>query len=564
MFLKENRALPIGISDFKEIIEDNYYYFDKTDLIEELFVEKAKVKLFTRPRRFGKTLNMSMLKYFFDINKSENKKLFEGLKISKSKYFDKQGTTPVIFISFKNIKSSTWKGIFKTIKFRISETYSEYKFLFDKLDKKESQKFQKIWLEENDADWKNSLLLLSKYLYEFYEKKVIILIDEYDSAILQANLNGYYKEAIEFFSEFYGNALKDNVNLEFGIMTGIFRVVKASIFSDLNNIKVQTILDKKFTEYFGILESEVKQALKDYDLEFELEDVQKWYNGYQFGNRLIYNPWSIINFLADKSLEPHWVGTSSNDLVNEYLKKGNPQILEDLIKLFKGEKVSKKINPYMSFRDLENNFEEEIWNLFLSSGYLTVDGDMDDYGEYALKIPNEEIRNFFENTFINIFSGNQNYYVKIAKALEENNIEKFDMELKNILENNMNFIDLYGRYKEQFYHGLMFGLVFILKNRYEITSNDTSGFGRYDLMLEPLENAKNEIGIIMEFKVANFDSKSKKKISESEIEKKLEKETEIAIKQIEEKNYGAKLKNAKINKILKIGVAFYGQNVKVK
>ena len=298
------KKLPIGISDFKKIIDGNYYYFDKTELIKSIIGEPGEVKLFTRPRRFGKTLNMSMIKYFFDIeNKDGNKKLFENLKISENEYFEKQGTAPVISISFRNYDESSWGNGFEMIKNTISDLYDEFEFVKENLSVRKKEKYDSILFNRaTEATWKLSLLDLTKYLYEYYGQKVVVLIDEYDQPIIDSYVKGYYQEAISFFKTFYGVVLKDNNYLEMGIMTGILRVAKENIFSGLNNLRVHTILDNRFTEYFGITESEVEKALKDFNLEFELQDVQKWYNGYLFGDIKVYNPWSIINFLNDEKL----------------------------------------------------------------------------------------------------------------------------------------------------------------------------------------------------------------------------------------------------------------------
>ena len=288
------KKMPIGISDFKKVIEGDYYYFDKTELISKIMEEAGEVKLFTRPRRFGKTLNMSMIKYFFDVkNKDENRKLFENLKISKSKYFNLQGESPVIFISFKNYNKSSWEGGMEYIRSLIASLYDEFYELCEKLNPKNKRFFEKIWMEEpgiTNTNIENLLLELTKFLYQEYGKKVVLLIDEYDQPIINSYVHGYYEEAIEFFKSFYGSVLKDNNYLEMGIMTGILRIAKENIFSGLNNLQVYTILDNRFTEYFGIMEDEVDNAVKDFNLEYELKDVQKWYNGYLFGNLKVYNP----------------------------------------------------------------------------------------------------------------------------------------------------------------------------------------------------------------------------------------------------------------------------------
>ena len=409
------KKLPIGISDFKEVMTENYYYFDKTELLENLFVEKAKIKLFTRPRRFGKTLNMSMLKYFFDIKeKDENRELFKNLKISKSKFFEKQGSAPVISISFRNYSEKNWENGFKTIKTAIADIYAEFKFLMDKLDKRELKKFENIWLETDEGDWKNSLLMLTKYLYEYYGQKVIVLIDEYDHPIIDSYVKGYYDDAIDFFKSFYSTVLKDNNYLEMGIMTGILRVAKENIFSGLNNLEVHTILDDEFTEYFGIIENEVEKSVEDFGLEYELKDVQKWYNGYLFGNRQVYNPWSIINFLKNGKLKPYWVNTSGNGLIKLYLKKLRDSIFDDFTKLLDKKNILKIINDNMTFGNLEANFEKNIWNLFFHSGYLTLAEKYDVMKKsVSIKIPNKEILEMFSEMFIEVYFGDtDNFFEK--------------------------------------------------------------------------------------------------------------------------------------------------------
>ena len=349
--------LPVGISDFKDVIENNYYYFDKTKFIENILEDGSKVKLFTRPRRFGKTLNISMLKYFFNVkNKDENKKLFENLEISKSEYFKKQGNYPVISISFRNYDEENWDDGLKTIKGILKRVYSEYKFLTEKMDDIEIEEFNSVRRGLDSVEWEASLINLSKYLYEYYGKKVVVLIDEYDQPIIDSYVKGYYDKAISFFKSFYGLVLKDNEYLEMGVMTGILRVAKENIFSGLNNLEVHTILDSEFTEYFGVVENEVENSLKDFELEYELDDVQKWYNGYLFGNRKVYNPWSIINFLKRGKLKPYWVNTSGNGLIKLYLQKSKNEIFEDFSKLLNKENIFKRINDNMTFGILKRIF----------------------------------------------------------------------------------------------------------------------------------------------------------------------------------------------------------------
>ena len=422
------KKLPIGISDFKKIIDGNYYYFDKTELIKSIIGEPGEVKLFTRPRRFGKTLNMSMIKYFFDIeNKDGNKKLFENLKISENEYFEKQGTAPVISISFRNYDESSWENGFEMIKNTISDLYDEFEFVKENLSARKKEKYDSILFNRaTEATWKLSLLDLTKYLYEYYGQKVVVLIDEYDQPIIDSYVKGYYQEAISFFKTFYGVVLKDNNYLEMGIMTGILRVAKENIFSGLNNLRVHTILDNRFTEYFGITESEVERALKDFDLEFELKDVQRWYNGYLFGDIEVYNPWSIINFLNDEKLKPYWVNTSGNELIKLYLKKLKNEIFDDFSKLLNKKSILRRIDENMTFANLEANYEENIWNLFFHSGYLTLAEEVqDDEEQVYLKIPNEEILKMFSKMFIEVYFENYNSFYNMVYSLKNGDIETF-------------------------------------------------------------------------------------------------------------------------------------------
>ena len=561
--MKKKKKLPIGISNFKDIIEKNYYYFDKTRFIEDILEDGAQVKLFTRPRRFGKTLNMSMLKYFFDVkNKEENRKLFENLEISRSEYFEEQGNYPVISISFRNYDEENWEEGFKTIKTTIANAYAEHKILMDNLDKRELEKFESIWLEKDEGDWKNSLRNLVQYLYEYYGKKVVVLIDEYDQPIIDSYIKGYYDKTISFFKSFYGLVLKDNEYLEMGVMTGILRVAKENIFSGLNNLKVHTILDDKFTEYFGVVETEVIQALEDFELEYELNDVQKWYNGYLSGDKKVYNPWSIINFLSDKKLRPYWVNTSGNGLIKLYLEKLKNDIFDDFSKLLKEESIVKRINDNMTFQNLEANFSKNIWNLFFHSGYLTLTKEYDVMKKSAsIKIPNKEILEMFSEMFIEVYFEDTDNFLDMTDALKNGDIDKFRVELNKILLENTGIFDVSGVHKEQFYHGLMLGLFLMLKNEYEITSNGFAGKGRYDLLLKPKNILEEQEGIIFELKIINIDNS---KLNLEEIHKKLKNECEIALKQIEEREYASVLRNAGIEKVLKIGIAFYGKEFEVK
>ena len=560
---RKKKKLPIGISDFKEIIENNYYYFDKTKFIENILEDGSKVKLFTRPRRFGKTLNISMLKYFFDIkNKNENKKLFENLEISKSEYFEKQGNFFVISISFKNYDAENWESGFNTIKNEIKLLYNEFYLIRDNLNQSDLADFDAIWLKKDNADWINSLFNLTRYLYELSGKKVVVLIDEYDQPIIDSYIKGNYEKCIAFFKAFYGKVLKDNNYLEMGILTGILRVAKENVFSGLNNLEVHTILDDEFTEYFGIMENEVEKSLEDFDLKYELNDVQKWYNGYLFGEKKVYNPWSIINFLNRGNLKSYWVNTSGNGLIKLYLQKLKNDIFDDFSKLLNKESILKRINNNMTFENLKTNFGKNIWNLFFHSGYLTLADKYDVMKKNAsIKIPNKEILEMFSEMFIEIYFKNSETFLDMTDALITGNIEKFKFELNKILLENIGIFDVIGIYKEQFYHGLMLGLILMLKNEYEISSNNFSGKGRYDLLLKPKNIFERKEGIIIELKAINIDNL---KLNSEKIHEKLLSECEVALNQIEEKEYTSILKNAGIDNILKIGIAFFGKEFEVK
>jgi hypothetical protein len=560
---RKKKKLPIGISDFKEIIENNYYYFDKTKFIENILEDGSKVKLFTRPRRFGKTLNISMLKYFFDIkNKDENRKLFKNLGISKSEYFEKQGNFFVISISFKNYDAESWESGFNTIKNEIKLLYNEFYLIRDNLNQSDLADFDAIWLKKDNADWINSLFNLTRYLYEISGKKVVVLIDEYDQPIIDSYIKGNYEKCIAFFKAFYGKVLKDNNYLEMGILTGILRVAKENVFSGLNNLEVHTILDDEFTEYFGIMENEVEKSLEDFDLKYELNDVQKWYNGYLFGEKKVYNPWSIINFLNRGNLKSYWVNTSGNGLIKLYLQKLKNDVFDDFSKLLNKESILKRINNNMTFENLKTNFGKNIWNLFFHSGYLTLADKYDVMKKNAsIKIPNKEILEMFSEMFIEIYFKDSETFLDMTDALTTGNIEKFKFELNKILLENIGIFDVIGIYKEQFYHGLMLGLILMLKNEYEISSNNFSGKGRYDLLLKPKNIFERKEGIIIELKAINIDNL---KLNSEKIHEKLLSKCEVALNQIEEKEYTSILKNAGIDNILKIGIAFFGKEFEVK
>ena len=545
------KAVPVGIEDFERIIREDYYYVDKTMLIEELLINRAPVTLFTRPRRFGKTLNMSMIKYFFDVkNKEENKKLFENLKISNSEYMSEQGKYPVIFISLKDLKEDTWEECIESIKDIMHKIFNEYSFLREKLNVVEKRQFDKIWeITGNERNFKTSLLDLSNYLNKYYGEKAIILIDEYDAPIINAFDKGYYNEAVNFFQTFYSSALKTNNSLKYGILTGITRIIKEGIFSGLNNLYVNTILSRDYSEYFGLLESEVVEMLDYFNMKYKIEEVREWYNGYIFGESEVYNPWSIVNYIDNREIKAYWANISGNTLLENMLNHAGESVYDDLKRFTDGESIEKYISDGTTIKSLLSN-DDEIWQLLLYSGYLTKDEKQEkesDSNVYNLKIPNKEIRKYFGNMFLNRFFGTEVKTNILIKALEGGDIKKFEETLGEIMINMLSHFDL-DKEMEKIYQVFMIGLVGFLMGKYEIISNDESGYGRYDLAMIPIKS--NEKAYLMEFKI----SKTKKGMEES---------AERALKQIDEKKYDTKLKARGIKNILKIGIAFYGKEVKV-
>ncbi len=574
---EKKKNLPVGIDNFEVMIQNNYYYFDKTGLIEEILESGTTRILFTRPRRFGKSLNMSMLKYFFDVkNKDENKKLFENLEISKSEYFDRQGQNPVIFISFKDFEETNWENGFNSIKEEIKSLYNEFRFLREKLEKSDLMDFDNIWLKKKEGNYSRALSNLSRYLFEYYGKKVVLLIDEYDKPIIKAHANGYYNDVINFFKTFFEKAVKGNDYAEITVITGILRIAKEGIFSGLNNLEVHTILEKKYNEYFGILENDVEKALKYYNLDVELDEVKKWYNGYLFGDINVYNPWSIINFLKYRDLKAHWVNTSSNDEIMNYLENSDEKIIFELEELLSHKSIRKEIYDFVTFQDIDyalnlnknnygfevrengKNYEIErdyfvndfgyanIWQFFLHSGYLTIEKKLE-RNVYDLKIPNEELFDFFRIRFLyRTYRGHYRFY-GLEEHLINGNYEKFRLEIRELLKNAISFRDLK---EENFYHLFVIGLVSIMSENYFVKSNVESGDGISDLVLKPKNKTKK--AFIFEFKYSRAkDSKNLKRTARS------------ALKQINDRNYSEGLRYEGYKEIVKIGMGFRKKDVEV-
>lgn len=554
------KGLPIGREDFKEIRENDFYYVDKTKYIEELLLDGTQVKLFCRPRRFGKTLSMSTLRYFFDIkNGEENRKLFDGLYISNSPLMSEQGKYPVIFISMKGVTGHTWKSSFSDIKLKIKELFKDYSYLVDSFDKYDKLDFEKYILDiENlgEADLKKSLHILTKLLCKYYNQKVILLIDEYDSPILSAVEKGYYTEMKDFLRAFYGDALKTNEYLQMGVLTGIIRVTQAGIFSDLNNIENYTILKKSYSKYFGLLEAEVEEALRYYGIEYKLDEVRAWYDGYNFAGTEVYNPLSILKYIKEKELESYWINTSGNALIMEIIANSDDRVIKDLEKLFEEKELETAVDLELDMG--KSLLESDIWSLMLSSGYLTIKEKID-RKNYIIKIPNKEIRTFFKDAFIKmVFKGTR--YVEDAKrALLTKDLESFEIAFQNMVLESISFhnttlnmrkeegkeVDELA-YSEVPYQMFMLGFLTSMQDKFFVTPEQESGLGRADILLEPRN--KNGVGYILEIKAARKNNRI------SNLAKR-------AHKQIDSKIYETELRKRGVVDIVKIGIAFRGKEV---
>lgn len=535
------KKIPIAVEDFKEIIEQDYYYIDKTKFIEDILNDGAKIKLFCRPRRFGKTLNMSTLKYFFDIrNKDKNRKLFTNLYIENSPLIKEQGKYPVIFLTLKEIKGNTLDFAYTQIKSLISDLFDEHKYLREKLNERDIEIFDNIW-KRKDEDYSNSLKFLMKCLKEYYDQKVVVLIDEYDTPLLNAYEFGYYDDMLQFFKTFYGGALKSNVNLQMGVLTGIIRVAQAGIFSDLNNFKSFTVLEDRYTTSFGLVEAEVKAMLDFYGIGYEMPEVRAWYDGYSFGKNEIYNPWSILNYVADKELKPYWINTSSNFMIRELLEQTGEEGLETLEKIFNQEDIAVRITENVRFGNNLN--ASEVWELMVYSGYLNVKDKLDD-GRYIVRIPNMEIMNFFKEEFLTLIFGEYRAVDELRDALKDKNLRQLDRVIEKLILDVMSFHDTNKKY-ENSYHMLLAGFFYALDGYYTIKSNMEAGYGRADIILFPKD--KTKAGYIFELKRANSND--------------IEKEVQKALQQIEEKKYYLELERYGVKEIVKIGYVFDGKKV---
>ncbi|MCF7899332.1 ATP-binding protein [Candidatus Babeliales bacterium] len=550
------KKLPIGISDFKKVIENNYYFVDKSPFISEIINSNAEVLLLPRPRRFGKTINISMLKYFFEKTQISNKHLFKDLDIEKcQKCMDHQEKYPVIFLTFKDIKELAWKEAHNKIKNLISEEFNRHKYLLDGkiLESHEKNIFKNIINRKAEQfDYENSLKKLTEYLTKFHNKKPILLIDEYDSPITAGFINNYYKDIISFMRGLLCGGLKDNVNLEKGIITGVLKIAKESIFSGVNNLKTYSVSEEKFSEYFGFLQKEVEELFKYYKLENKIDDAKKWYDGYNFGNNKIYNPWSILNFVSDmgNSFNIYWVNTSDNQLIRDLISRGDEELKTALEDLLAGIDTEYNINENIVFPDIYG-INSAVFSLLLFSGYLTATRVKKEYvNPVKLSIPNLEVRTLYEDIISYWFEKSINFsrYKFMLENLLSGNIEEFTKYFTNFVISSFSSFDLPENESEKIYHAFVLGMLVSLSKDYIVKSNRESGDGRYDVMLIPKD--KNKLGIIIEFKKAD----PKETIDHA---------VKLAIEQIHTKQYAQELKDLEIKNILFLGIAFKGKQVQI-
>ena len=549
----KNKSLPIGVSDFK-LATTGYYYVDKTLMIRDFLDKKPMVSLFTRPRRFGKTLNMDMLRVFFEKTNEDTSVYFKDKQIWQcGDYYTKhQGQYPVIFLTFKDVKSMTWEETFQKIRRLISLEFIRHNELETSsvLTAYEKEQYHLLAKDSGDeVDCQMGLQLLSLLLHKHYGRECIIIIDEYDTPIQQGHTCNFYPEIVNFMRNFFSGGLKDNPHLAFGFLTGILRVAKESIFSGMNNLKTYSILDDGYSSYFGFTEKEVKDMLRYYGKDDKYNELSEWYDGYRFGNTEIFNPWSVINYISDNCFpKAFWQSTGSNEIIGEIIQAATPEITKDLYKLLCGEKIAAYIDTGVIYPEVQNN-PYSMYSFLLVAGYLKVANiypQSDGNFMCDVAIPNKEITFVYEKEVLN--RTNQNSLaISISQAIFSKDTQKLQALLEDFMVKSISSID--GA-NEGFYHGMMLGLCAILGNRYKIRSNRESGLGRFDIQLMPL--TKGMPGFIFEFKHTKDEHTDLSALADS------------ALQQIEAKKYDTELRDNGVNSIISIGIAFRGKSAVVR
>lgn len=549
----KNKSLPIGVSDFK-LATTGYYYVDKTLMIRDFLDKKPMVSLFTRPRRFGKTLNMDMLRVFFEKTNEDTSVYFKDKQIWQcGDYYTKhQGQYPVIFLTFKDVKSMTWEETFQKIRRLISLEFIRHNELETSsvLTAYEKEQYHLLAGDSGDeVDCQMGLQLLSLLLHKHYGRECIIIIDEYDTPIQQGHTCNFYPEIVNFMRNFFSGGLKDNPHLAFGFLTGILRVAKESIFSGMNNLKTYSILDDGYSSYFGFTEKEVKDMLRYYGKDDKYNELSEWYDGYRFGNTEIFNPWSVINYISDNCFpKAFWQSTGSNEIIGEIIQTATPEITKDLYKLLCGEKIAAYIDTGVIYPEVQNN-PYSVYSFLLVAGYLKVANiypQSDGNFMCDVAIPNKEITFVYEKEVLN--RTNQNSLaISISQAIFSKDTQKLQALLEDFMVKSISSID--GA-NEGFYHGMMLGLCAILGNRYKIRSNRESGLGRFDIQLMPL--TKGMPGFIFEFKHTKDEHTDLSALADS------------ALQQIEAKKYDTELRDNGVNSIISIGIAFRGKSAVVR
>lgn len=549
----KNKSLPIGVSDFK-LATTGYYYVDKTLMIRDFLDKKPMVSLFTRPRRFGKTLNMDMLRVFFEKTNEDTSVYFKDKQIWQcGDYYTKhQGQYPVIFLTFKDVKSMTWEETFQKIRRLISLEFIRHNELETSsvLTAYEKEQYHLLAKDSGDeVDCQMGLQLLSLLLHKHYGRECIIIIDEYDTPIQQGHTCNFYPEIVNFMRNFFSGGLKDNPHLAFGFLTGILRVAKESIFSGMNNLKTYSILDDGYSSYFGFTEKEVKDMLRYYGKDDKYNELSEWYDGYRFGNTEIFNPWSVINYISDNCFpKAFWQSTGNNEIIGEIIQTATPEITKDLYKLLCGEKIAAYIDTGVIYPEVQNN-PYSIYSFLLVAGYLKVANiypQSDGNFMCDVAIPNKEITFVYEKEVLN--RTNQNSLaISISQAIFSKDTQKLQALLEDFMVKSISSID--GA-NEGFYHGMMLGLCAILGNRYKIRSNRESGLGRFDIQLMPL--TKGMPGFIFEFKHTKDEHTDLSALADS------------ALQQIEAKKYDTELRDNGVNSIISIGIAFRGKSAVVR